>query len=133
MCRRPHRDREPRPAFSRHRGSRQPARHDPLSRGNPAHCEGVRRSRARRGAWRGPIRRMFEEMRLAGLGGPDVPGRPPLVSGSHSPGNRSAESLDSRLPEQTRLVVAALREANRLSTGDLALVMGLSRPSAIAS
>ena len=28
-------------------------------------------------------------------------------------------------------MVAALREANRLSTGDLAQVMGLSRPSAI--
>ena len=76
------------------------------------------------------IRRMFEEMRLAGLDDPMYRQTAASVRLTLS-GEPVSRELDSRLPEQTRLVVAALREANRLSTGDLALVMGLSRPSAI--
>lgn len=76
------------------------------------------------------IRRMFEEMRLAGLDDPMYRQTAASVrlTLSGEPVNRS---LDARLPEQTRTVVAALREGTRLSTGDLAEVMGLSRPAAI--
>ena len=76
------------------------------------------------------IRRMFEEMRLAGLEDPMYRQTAASVrlTLSGEPMNRS---LDARLPEQTRVVVAALREGNRLSTGDLAQVMGLSRPATI--
>ncbi len=76
------------------------------------------------------IRRMFEEMRLAGLDDPMYRQTAASVrlTLSGEPVNRA---LDARLPEQTRVVVAALREGGRLSTGDLARVMGLSRPAAI--
>ena len=76
------------------------------------------------------IRRVFEEMRLAGLEDPMYRQAAASVrlTLSGEPMNRS---LDARLPEQTRVVVAALREGNRLSTGDLAQVMGLSRPATI--
>ncbi|GAB7190830.1 ATP-binding protein [Kineococcus sp. NUM-3379] len=76
------------------------------------------------------IRRMFDEMRLAGL-------QPPLyqqtegsvrLTLSTDAGGRPA---DERLPEETRVVVAALREAGRLGTRDLAEVMGRTRPTAI--
>ena len=76
------------------------------------------------------IRRMFDEMRLAGL-------QPPLyqqtegsvrLTLSSDAGGRTA---DERLPEETRLVVAALREAGRLGTRDLAELMGRARPTAI--
>ncbi|WP_369055638.1 ATP-binding protein [Kineococcus terrestris] len=76
------------------------------------------------------IRRMFEEMRLAGL-------QPPLYRQTESSvrlvlaAERSAGDDGARLPEETPLVVAALREAGRLSTRDLAEVMGLARPTAI--
>jgi ATP-dependent DNA helicase RecG len=76
------------------------------------------------------IRRMFEEMRLAGLDDPMYRQTAASVrlTLSGEPVNRA---LDARLPEQARVVVAALRESARLSTGDLAQVMGLSRPAAI--
>ncbi len=47
----------------------------------------------------------------------------------------SAESvdraLDARLPDEARTITAALREAGRLSTGEVAEVLGLSRPATI--
>ncbi|NAZ74226.1 hypothetical protein GTQ99_02125 [Kineococcus sp. T13] len=76
------------------------------------------------------IRRMFDEMRLAGL-------QPPLYQQTEGSVRLtlSAEALtphgDQRLPEETRLVVAALREAGRLATRDLAEVMGRTRPTAV--
>ena len=76
------------------------------------------------------IRRMFEEMRLAGLDDPMYRQTSASVRLTLS-GEPMSRTLDARLPEQTRVVVAALREGNRLSTGDLAQVMGLSRPAAI--
>ncbi|WP_432572170.1 ATP-binding protein [Kineococcus sp. SYSU DK005] len=76
------------------------------------------------------IRRMFDEMRLAGLQPPlyqqtEGSVRLTLSTETDGPGG------DGRLPEETRLVVAALREAGRLGTRDLAEVMGRTRPTAI--
>jgi ATP-dependent DNA helicase RecG len=76
------------------------------------------------------IRRMFEEMRLAGLDDPMYRQTAASVRLTLS-GEPVDRALDARLPEQARVVVAALREGGRLSTGDLAQVMGLSRPAAI--
>jgi ATP-dependent DNA helicase RecG len=76
------------------------------------------------------IRRMFEEMRLAGLDDPMYRQTATSVRLTLS-GEPVDRSLDARLPEQARVVVGALREAERLSTGELADVMGLSRPAAI--
>jgi hypothetical protein len=39
--------------------------------------------------------------------------------------------LDARLPDETRAIVSALREAERLSTGELAEVAGIARPTMI--
>ena len=76
------------------------------------------------------IRRMFEEMRLAGLDDPMYRQTSASVRLTLS-GEPVDRALDARLPEQTRVVVAALRESHRLSTGDLAQAMGLSRPATI--
>lgn len=76
------------------------------------------------------IRRMFEEMRNAGLNDPvyrQTSGSVQVVL-SGEPRDRA---LDAALPEETRAIVGALREADRLSTGEVAEVLGMSRPSAI--
>jgi ATP-dependent DNA helicase RecG len=76
------------------------------------------------------IRRMFEEMRAAGLSDPlyrQTSGSVHLEL-STAPADRA---LDATLPEDTRVIVAALRDADRLSTGEVAEVLGLSRPPAI--
>jgi ATP-dependent DNA helicase RecG len=75
------------------------------------------------------IRRMFEEMRQAGLTDPVY------VQGSSGvqltllaePVDRE---LEARLPEHGRKIMGALREAGRLSTGEVAEVIGASRPVA---
>jgi ATP-dependent DNA helicase RecG len=75
------------------------------------------------------IRRMFEEMREAGLNDPIYR----QTSGSveltllAEPLDRK---LDARLPENARRIIAALREAERLSTGEIAELLGVSRPVA---
>ena len=75
------------------------------------------------------IRRMFEEMRQAGLSDPIYR----QTSGSveltllADPIDRH---LDARLPERARAIMAAMREAERLSTGEIADVLGVSRPVA---
>jgi ATP-dependent DNA helicase RecG len=76
------------------------------------------------------IRRIFEEMRIAGLEDP--------VYRQSSGGVRltlSAEpvdrALDEQLPEETRAIRSALRDAERLSTGEIADILGISRPAAI--
>ncbi|MFB9376743.1 ATP-binding protein [Kineococcus gynurae] len=76
------------------------------------------------------IRRMFEEMRLAGLNEPlyqQTEGSVRLILTA----DLVERDLADRLPEETRAVVLALREAGRLGTRDLAEVMGLARPAAL--
>ncbi len=73
------------------------------------------------------IRRIFEEMRHAGLTDPVYR----QTSGSveltllAEPVDRK---LDAGLPESARTITAALRSAGRLSTGDIKDILGVSRP-----
>jgi ATP-dependent DNA helicase RecG len=75
------------------------------------------------------IRRMFEEMRAAGLNDPIYR----QTSGSvvltllADPVDRR---LEARLPENARMIAAALRNDERLSTGEVAELLGVSRPVA---
>lgn len=75
------------------------------------------------------IRRMFEEMRHAGLTDPIYR----QTSGSvrltllADPVDRE---LESRLPEHARAITSALREEGRLSTGEVTELLGVSRPVA---
>lgn len=74
------------------------------------------------------IRRMFDEMRQAGLTDPiyrQTSGSVQLTL-SAEPVDRE---LEARLPEHARAITAALRQAGRLSTGDVVEVLGLSRPT----
>jgi len=75
------------------------------------------------------IRRMFEEMRLAGLVDPLYEETPASVRLTllAEPADRR---LDARLPRGSRLIMAALRDAGRLSTGEVAEAVGISRPTA---
>jgi ATP-dependent DNA helicase RecG len=76
------------------------------------------------------IRRMFEEMRLAGLEDPmyrQTAGSVRLTL-SAEPVDRA---LDATLPKEVRAIRAALREGDRLSTGEISDLLGLSRPVAI--
>jgi len=73
------------------------------------------------------IRRMFEEMRLAGLGEPSyhqTAGSVRLTL-SAEPVDRA---LEDRLSSRGRELVRAIREAGRLSTGELVKLTGRSRP-----
>jgi ATP-dependent DNA helicase RecG len=73
------------------------------------------------------IRRMFEEMRQAGLTDPVYR----QTSGSvelqllTEPVDRR---LDERLPEHARAIARALRAAGRMSTGEVTEALGISRP-----
>lgn len=75
------------------------------------------------------IRRMFEEMRAAGLNDPIYR----QTSGSveltllAEPVDRQ---LEARLPEKARAIASALRSDERLSTGEVAELLGVSRPVA---
>jgi len=77
------------------------------------------------------IRRMFEEMRAAGLEDPSyrqTAGAVELTL-SAEPADRE---LAARLPDESRLIVDALRNAERLSTGEIAEILGgVGRPTAI--
>lgn len=76
------------------------------------------------------IRRMFEEMRLAGLADPayhQTAGSVRLTLSS-TPIDRE---LESRLPSGARDLVRVVREAGRVSTGDLVALTGRSRPVVI--
>jgi ATP-dependent DNA helicase RecG len=75
------------------------------------------------------IRRMFEEMRQAGLDDPIYRQASGGVSLSllAEPADRE---LDARLSERARAIMAALREGGRLSTGEVAEVLEVSRPVA---
>ena len=74
------------------------------------------------------IRRMFEEMRLAGLADPQYL----QSSGSVRVTLLSApvdRALEARLPRGSREALRAIREAGRASTGDIIEATGRSRPS----
>jgi ATP-dependent DNA helicase RecG len=73
------------------------------------------------------VRRMCEEMRIAGLADPDyqqTSGSVRLVLSS-APFDRS---LDERLPVHARAIMRLLREAGRASTGEIVSAISLSRP-----
>ncbi|WP_022930152.1 ATP-binding protein [Patulibacter americanus] len=75
------------------------------------------------------VRRMFEEMRQAGLVDPvyhQTSGSVQLTL-SADPVDRA---LESRMPEHARAITRALRESGRLSTGELTERIGMSRPTA---
>jgi ATP-dependent DNA helicase RecG len=76
------------------------------------------------------IRRMVEEMRLAGLADPVYEQTSGSVRLTLS-GDLVTRDLDARLPGETRLIVKALREAGHLGTGDIADLIGATRPTAI--
>jgi ATP-dependent DNA helicase RecG len=75
------------------------------------------------------IRRMFEEMRRAGLEDPIYTQTSASVTLT-----LSAEPVDrellARLPQEARLITTALRSADRLSTGEVAEMLGVTRPTA---
>lgn len=76
------------------------------------------------------IRRMFEEMRLAGLADPIYH----QTSGSVRVTLLSApidRRLEARLPQGSRELARHVREAGRISTGELVQLSGLSRPVVI--
>lgn len=73
------------------------------------------------------IRRMFEEMRLAGLAQPEYH----QTSGSVRLTLRAEpidRAIEDRLPPTSRLIVRTIRELSRASTGDLVELTGRSRP-----
>ncbi len=76
------------------------------------------------------IRRIFEEMALAGLASPEYR----QTSGSTVLTLRSApfdRTLDERLPDSARRIITFVREAQRASTGEIMKSTGLSRPVVI--
>lgn len=75
------------------------------------------------------IRRMFEEMRLVGLADPlyeETPASVKLLLLAE-PVDRD---LEARLPRGARAIMAAIRDAGQLSTGEIAETVGISRPTA---
>ena len=76
------------------------------------------------------IRRMFTEMRNAGLTDPLYEQTSGSVRLTLS-GEPAHRDLDAQLPAETRAIVRALREAERLSTGEFAELLGLARPTTI--
>jgi len=76
------------------------------------------------------IRRMFEEMRLAGLADPEyhqTSGSVQLVLTARL----VDRALDARLPGRWRMAMSRIREGGRVSTGDVASALDISRPAAI--
>ncbi len=76
------------------------------------------------------IRRMFAEMRHAGLVDPiykQTSGSVELTLLAEA----ADRALEARLPAEARTITSALRDAQRLSTGEVAELLGLSRPAAI--
>lgn len=73
------------------------------------------------------IRRIFEEMRHAGLSDPiyrQTSGSAELTLLAEPVARR----LDGGLPESARTITSALRSAGRLSTGEVKDILGVSRP-----
>ncbi len=75
------------------------------------------------------IRRMFEEMRLAGLVNPlyEQTAASVRLTLLAEPLDRR---LEARLPRGSRRIMAALRDGGHLSTGEVAEAVGISRPTA---
>jgi len=76
------------------------------------------------------IRRIYEEMRIAGLADPTYA----QTSGSVRLTLTSTavdRALEARLPEGSRDLARLIREAGRASTGDLVSATGRSRPVVI--
>ncbi len=76
------------------------------------------------------IRRIYEEMRLAGLEDPVYAQTEASVRLVLS-GEPMERQLDARLGAEARSVTTALREARRLSTGEVAELLSRSRPHAL--
>lgn len=76
------------------------------------------------------IRRMFDEMRSAGLTDPLYNQSSGSVRLTLS-GDPVHRELDAQLPDATRAIVQALREAERLSTGEVAELIGVTRPTVL--
>ena len=76
------------------------------------------------------IRRIHEEMRLAGLGDPDYVQTSASVQLTLSSAPVDRE-LESRLPSGGRELVRLIRESERPSTGDLQEATRLSRPAVL--
>lgn len=76
------------------------------------------------------IKRMYEEMRLAGLQEPHYRQTAASVHVELS-GEPVDRRLDALLPQETREIIGGLRTAGRLSTIEVANAIGLSRPVAI--
>lgn len=75
------------------------------------------------------VRRMFEEMRQAGLTDPvyrQTSGSVELLLSAEPVDRR----LDERLPDNARLIARALRTAGRMSTGEIKEALGVSRLTA---
>jgi ATP-dependent DNA helicase RecG len=74
------------------------------------------------------IRRMFEEMRTAGLSDPVYR---QASSGVHLSllGEPVDPALDARLSERGRAIMTMLRQRSRLSTGEITESLGGSRPT----
>ena len=75
------------------------------------------------------IRRMFDEMRLAGLGDPAYRQTAGSVILTLS-AELAHRELDARLPTETQQIMALLRAHGQLSTGAVAEALGVSRPVA---
>ena len=76
------------------------------------------------------VRRMFEEMRLAGLADPEYQ----QTAGSVRltlPSTAVDRELEARLPPGSRDLVRFIRESGRVSTGELVEATGRSRPVVI--
>jgi ATP-dependent DNA helicase RecG len=76
------------------------------------------------------IRRIYEEMRLAGLDEPIYKQTAATVRLVLS-GHPVERALDARMPPDARVITLALREAGRLRTGEVAELLGRTRPVAI--
>jgi ATP-dependent DNA helicase RecG len=76
------------------------------------------------------IRRMFDEMRAAGLGDPLYRQTAGSVELTLS-GESTEKRLTNALPVVQRQIIAALREATELSTGEVAAMTGAARPTVI--
>ena len=77
------------------------------------------------------IRRMFEEMRLAGLTDPfyrETAGSVILTLSTES----VDQALDAQLPTRSREILRLLREGRRLGSGEIVEAMGLSRPAVLS-
>lgn len=76
------------------------------------------------------IRRMFDEMRAAGLGDPLYRQTAGSVQLTLS-GEPTARRLTDALPSLQRQILAALRETPELSTGEVAELTGAARPTVL--